>query len=105
MSVLVEGMEMPIKCARCKLEKSDPKEGYYCSLLPAMKDWTTHTREKCRLPDCPIIPVPPHGDLIDRDAERLNNEIFKFRAFKSRSDIKEMLDAAPVVIPAESEGE
>lgn len=96
MSVLIRGMEMPTRCWDCLLNTY----GYcmaseHSDIIPSdapIPDW------------CPLVPIPPHGDLIDRDAERLNDEIFKLRAFKSRFDIKEMLDAAAVVVPAE-EGE
>lgn len=99
MSVLIRGMEMPKSCIKCKLCVS-----YKCVLTGEIRWSDEFDYDSKRFEDCPLFPVPPHGDLIDRDAERLNDEIFKLRAFKSRFDIKEMLDAATVVVPAE-EGE
>ena len=47
MSVLIK-MEMPKSCLECPLL-------YVTSLCDGFKP-------------CPLVPVPPHGDLIDRDA-------------------------------------
>ena len=54
MSVLVRGMEMPKSCAYCRFY------GAYCY---AKGDENTYST----LP-CPLVPVPPHGRLIDADA-------------------------------------
>lgn len=48
MSVLIKGMEMPKNCHECPLL-------YVTSLCDGFKD-------------CPIVPIPPHGRLIDADA-------------------------------------
>lgn len=66
MSVLIKNMEMPHDCDECRL----------CAFIP-VGDYGIH--RKClplnakaeitiRRADCPLVPVPPHGDLIDRDA-------------------------------------
>jgi hypothetical protein len=56
MSIYIEGMEMPKNCEDCPF------------------GWYTRTGEKFCLTmihgwqsNCPLIPVPNHGDLIDRD--------------------------------------
>ena len=45
MSILIKGMKMPESCGKCFVGN----------------------REIC-VNGCPLVPVPPHGDLIDRDA-------------------------------------
>ena len=55
MSILIKGMDMPNVCAYCFLDASE------CDLHVKVKIW----RE--RHPDCPLIELPPHGDLVDRD--------------------------------------
>ena len=45
MSILIKSMEMPTSCDECPL--------YTCM----------HNHD-----DCPLVPVPPHGRLIDADA-------------------------------------
>ena len=65
MGVYIKGMEMPTNCMLCPfcVEEVDPANGEMC-----MVTWTLMppcTRE--RLDNCPLVPVPPHGALIDRD--------------------------------------
>ena len=66
MSVYIKGMEMPTCCAECKL----------CALLP-INDYAIFRKclplnRRAEIPirreDCPLIPVPDHGRLIDADA-------------------------------------
>lgn len=68
MSVLIPGMEMPIDCCDC------PMSGDYrmcCSLMPGVPalyaEFTDAIKTNRRHKDCPLVPVPPHGDLIDKD--------------------------------------
>lgn len=57
MSVLIEGMEMPQNCDDCRLSidcaYDESQVGYKM----------TGGRPR----NCPLVPVPPHGDSIDRD--------------------------------------
>ncbi len=94
MSILIKGMEMPTSCMLCPfcVEEADPANGEMCmvtgTLMPPC------TRE--RLDNCPLVPVPPHGDLIDRDAlcdGRVSND-----------NVVICAKCAPTIIPAE-EGE
>ena len=65
MGVYIRGMEMPKNCMLCPfcVEEADPANGEMCmvtgTLMPPC------TRE--RLDDCPLVPVPPHGRLIDEN--------------------------------------
>ena len=65
MSVLIRGMEMPTSCFDCpflygrmhcsansKIEFNDPD----------------YSELKGRYDGCPLVPIPPHGRLIDADA-------------------------------------
>ena len=61
MSVIVKDMEMPTGCLSCDFCIPFVDEPYCRRLMRRAE------RAK-RLPDCPIVPRPPHGDLIDRDA-------------------------------------
>lgn len=51
MSVLIKGMEMPNNCGACPLRLAWCRERIYMVTRPER---------------CPLVPVPPHGDLIDR---------------------------------------
>lgn len=69
MSVYIKGMEMPRACQMCPLShwnKLDQLTG--CELV---RKYVPETDEDFWNNDrpswCPLIEVPPHGDLIDRD--------------------------------------
>lgn len=81
MSILIKGMEMPTSCRACMFSRTDIRNVDWCVLT-----------EKDLPCDCPIFPVPPHGDLIDRDALPT-----------SRVEWEDIVNA-PTIIPAE-EGE
>ena len=53
MSVVIRGMEMPNNCGACPLRLAWCRERIYMVNRPER---------------CPLIPVPPHGWLIDADA-------------------------------------
>lgn len=65
MSVYIKGMEMPKSCFECKL--LDYTDTYKCRVR-----FETLAKEHginiSRPNWCPLVPVPPHGDLIERDA-------------------------------------
>lgn len=88
MSVLIKGMEMPTSCRACLYSRTDIRNVDWCVLT-----------EKDLPCDCPIIPVPKHGRLIDADA--LDNTL----GIDDRDDyVHWTLDDAPTIVEAE-EGE
>lgn len=87
----IKGMEMPRNCYNCWLGLKCPK---YEALL-----WNEINKE--RKADCPLVPVPPHGRLID--ADELVNELVHSEFF-SMSDYNNFVGLvlkAPTIIPAE----
>ena len=122
MGVYIRGMEMPRSCRQCSLylQSMDSERNVYenCAVTAKSYNWGLTTRPS----DCPLVPVPPHGDLIERDA--LMKEFEKAQrtmeqhgreyscSFMSSSQeistewycVEDMLDNAPTIIPAE-EGE
>ncbi len=61
MGVYIHGMEMPTNCCQCPVNMEVCKRGYkYLLAHPELYDK--------RADDCPLVPVPPHGRLIDADA-------------------------------------
>ena len=63
MGVYIKGMEMPTRCCECLLAKLSPTgESIYCNYSLSTVPWDE------RPFDCPLVPVPPHGRLIDADA-------------------------------------
>lgn len=97
MSILIKGMEMPENCAYC------PCEHYECGLMGDEHngvDVTAYFEGDKRHPNCPLIEVPKHGDLIDRYAAIRS-------AFKGEQniycwdEIEEAIDSVPAIIESE----
>ena len=65
--IYIKCMEMPTRCGRCdmcvKEVDGDIDYHYECCITAARID---NLGEK--MEDCPLVPVPPHGRLIDADA-------------------------------------
>ena len=101
MSVLIN-MEMPTSCRDCRFCNGQADTDYgvcaWCEVDGKARD--AYTRQ-----DCPLVPVPPHGRLIDAD------ELMKHKGECYDAD-GHLLYAvgtgnilrAPTIIPAE-EGE
>lgn len=101
MSILIKGMNMPTSCRACMFSRTDIRNVDWCVLT-----------EKDLPCDCPLIPVPEHGDLIDRDALKAKQQEDADLFIGSRVDIErrdEALNAvanivnAPTIIPADKE--
>ena len=97
MSVLIKGMEMPTACSvGCPIFHEGTFNDY-CGY-----GWKKVPREIEKPDWCPLIEVPEHGDLIDRDALKWSFVHGRWDdVYISRADIKE----APIVIPADKDGE
>ncbi len=114
MSILIKGMEMTTNCYVC------PFCDYVAARCDAVKGkpYTPESRYEKRADFCPLLPIPPHGRLIDADAllarfekeEKAADEHgrdFSF-SFKSGGEnctewwpVQQMLMDAPTIIPAE----
>ena len=98
MSILINSMEMPRKCSDC------PVLVYGRCLVNDDKDVSDAASNAVQDRDCPLVPVPPHGDLINRDA--LCGRLEK--AGKIKPHLESGLNVAisfaltaPTIIPAE----
>ena len=107
MSILIKGMEMPKRCGRCDFRIPVFDDGifdhYECCITAAIID---NLGEK--MVDCPLVPVPPHGRLIDADALMAKDRQI-YRSDGAAIGIKRYIelyeiDDAPTIIEAE-EGE
>lgn len=65
MSVLIKGMKMPKTCDECDFNY----DSFRCILPIKDNEFFSngHYLETDRLPNCPLIELPPHGRLIDGD--------------------------------------
>ena len=96
MSIYIKGMEMPTSCYNCPCADL---EFYDCNLMPG-----TRIERENRSPNCPLVPVPPHGDLIDR---KPFVEFIKTHWDGYDQWFVGQLEARPTIIPADpaEEGE
>ena len=101
MGVYIKGVELPFTCLTCDFHKCAGGVGDFCSLTKRRQ-----FRFKNRPKDCPLVPVPPHGRLIEE--EELIKKAYG-RAEKS-GDMVNVLDkvisvydirTAPTIIEAE----
>lgn len=103
--IYIPGMEMPKNCFDCPLfddvyTDADGDDDYSCGLgVPLDYYQASGGNQK----DCPLVPVPEHGRLIDADALRYWSDDSAMIAFDyvTRSQI----NAAPTIIQASEEGE
>lgn len=88
--ILIRGVEMPQTCSKCVCFDNEYET---CQAI----DWqTAKTPSLVRRADCPLIPVPKHGRLIDADA--LEHEFEKL--VHQDNWYYNALHHAPAVIPA-----
>jgi hypothetical protein len=59
MGVYAKDMKMPISCLSCPLQGCTAD----CRLTQKTYNWGLSERPS----DCPLVPIPPHGRLIDAD--------------------------------------
>ena len=112
MSVLVKGMKMPNAC----FWRDKNGSLTICPLCDTDGYCGANGKQRCLVPenempnDCPLIELPPHGDLIDRDALKKyieNTYCQKCKRDKilchkncDYGDFMEELDYAPVILEA-----
>lgn len=98
MSILIKGMKMPKGCDECTCNS-----GIYCNAMPI--NFCGYTEDEDRPEWCPLVEVPPHGGLVDRDVlmtEIIDSDLDHLQ----RDDWKEVIQIvsdADVVIEAEGE--
>lgn len=65
MSVLIRGMEMPTSCDKC-WALDDYGDYPRCRITDEQRGYNFNVRGQ-KMTKCPLVPVPPHGRLIDAD--------------------------------------
>lgn len=86
--IYIKGMEMPKSCVDCRFHKS-----IYCTL----NDICTNTAQ-----GCPLIPVPPHGRLIDADdVYHVLTSYYHHRTYIQHEALREAITGVPTIIPAD----
>ena len=60
MGIYLRNMEMPKGCDECMCNS-----GIYCNAMPI--NFCGYTEDEDIPEWCPLVEVPPHGDLVDRN--------------------------------------
>lgn len=97
--ILIRGMDKPYNCFHCDLSYLRGERLFCC----VTKDEVLRSKIAS---DCPIQELPEHGDLIDMDAFRAENEYYLNREFinpKYEDTLDDLLKDAPVIVPASKE--
>ena len=105
MSVLIKGMKMAKNSDCCLFD-----DGMHCMVYPQSEDMV-YDRANGKPEFCPLIELPPHGDLIDRNDLRYSDfdlasiALDKGNPYKNlATDILARIANAPTILEAE-EGE
>lgn len=115
MSIYIKGMEIPKSCyGNCPfftqiLPGEDHGLVNYCCLENWKQSRTpmpfsVEEAKRGRQNFCPLVPVPEHGDLIERDKLREIMFIGE-QCLYSWDEIEDAIDYALTIIPASKEGE
>lgn len=100
MSILIKGsIEMPKSCDHCWA--IDDYSDYPRCLITGDQKGYIFQSDKERMDSCPLVNIPPHGNLIDRDTLISNHTIDQY-------DWSEVIDVedirnAPTILEAEEE--
>lgn len=115
MSILIKGMEIPKSCKDCKVY--EPMDngcwGFFCALAGKCLGEKEDILSDGRDADCPLVPVPEHGRLIDADAfvnKHFTNNYIVNAMTASKNELSTALlniplvmNNAPTIIPADKE--
>lgn len=103
MGIYIKSMEMPKSCDMC-WALDDYGDYPRCRITEEQRGYNFPIREK-RMDDCPFIPVPEHGRLID--ADELEYEEAYLNGHYELGDVeivtREDIESAPTIIPADKE--
>ena len=107
MSILIRGMEMPKGCGNCKLFDASHAIGLFAPFGWCRINGKEIFRVSEKADFCPLILVPPHGDLIDRREAIIDANERAYDFWLSDDEVNatiQFLEEQPTIIPAE-EGE
>lgn len=97
--IAIKGMKMPTHCTECDFWHDGVFE--HCLLNMEVQNEDVPFNEGEYPDGCPLIEIPPHGDLIDRDAlmKQIEHDTPLSDVFEKT--IRRYLKNAPTVIEAE----
>ena len=118
MSVLIKGVDIPKNCGSCRFMYKQSGEWHEEEVIVYMcaccsQGTAEPEYDNSRAPYCPLVPVPPHGRLIDADElekvfredskEEWNQYAKPYNWADAFADIADMVAAEKTIIPADKE--
>lgn len=104
MSILIKGLDMPRGCGVCPCYDYVGMDGDfpYCNVQADLPD-ISYSMKKERLKSCPLVEIPAHGALIDRDdlLEYITRKLKGKSYEEAVSFMYTTIKAYPTVIEAE----
>lgn len=92
--IYIPGMEMPTSCYKCHLKQRSGMD-IICAVANERFSIADVNILYYRLDDCPLVPVPEHGRVIDADA-------FTALMFADPyQDFVHIIEQMPTIIPAD----
>ena len=98
--VYIKGIKMPKDCRSCRFSGFGGIRNELNVCMFTGQSQPTLSPE-C-MSECPLIPIPDHGRLIDADAF-FEDLLFPTKEFER--GMQELIADAPTIIPADKEGE
>lgn len=99
MGIYIEGMKMPTSCYKCNIRQRDGMD-IVCPVAHERFSIADVNILEYRLNNCPLVPIPDHGKLIDADALTVSTAVSldgKPYQYVHIDNIK----AAPAIIPTD----
>lgn len=108
MSIFIKGMEMPTRCFDCPMcEISDIE--ICCSISIGVAVSYEEIDEQIAIQErpswCPLVPVPPHGRLVDLDTLQKQIDIARNCGTIGKTahyKLQKLIKDAPTIIDAEA---
>lgn len=98
MGVYIKGKNIPYGCAVC------PCHNWEQGFCQAFDDFRTADDDQTRPDWCPLVEVHDHGDLIDAHSLKIRlGQRFSLDKRRVMEIVRETVDTAKVVIPADKE--
>ena len=108
MGIYIKGMKMPKTCGECPCHELSDLFVIHDVCKVLNENFNDDIRfgvtqqidtDKERLPNCPLVELPPHGRLIDVD--EIDIERSNYDTYADYSKAFDTIDAAPTIIEAE----
>ena len=105
--VYIKGLKMPKSCRACQLERRQDTQYDFEFRCCPVTGTQTNRYLKDRPQNCPLLPVPNHGRLIDADEadRRYTPDFTELSDFQCgwNAAMKRVCEDAPTIIPADKE--